>query len=569
MTWTQLQPDMFVWRDSCNVYAVIGPAGAIIVNAGTGAWLDARDTLPARPAAVVCTHFFRDHSAGAARAAERGIPVYVPEGERAIFADPAQHFRQRDTYIIYDNYWDLFAPIEATPISGVLLDYERRTLVGLDVEVVPLPGVTLHHTGLAVRSGGRQLVFCGEAIHSHGKVARVAPYQYNYNDLGGAVNAFWSARDLRKRAPDALLPSLGTPMFGAAVCESALAALEESLKVLCDGRPDERAAIASIHTPALQRVSEHVWRATQSQSYNWFVVSRSGKVLAIDYGYHNARGLLAAEYSKRYRRRALLHSLDALKAETGADKIDVALISHFHDDHVCGVPLLQRLHGTQSPLTGHDAANATHMRGDDCGVVVTRHSHDAGAAARIGRRVAPVHLPIGVGVLHLVVKQVADTIQHLAADEPRPYNLMAGRFSRCRQNVDFMGDGAVAVDALQQSIDVQSFQNVDGFAIGRMALKPVPIRRADVVPRVAKARFFVFIKQTGDVIVMRMRNHHMSDRFRAGAARLKLVDERRRWRVAVQPEIGVGVKCEARGVDQHRSSSRNDMHVLHRHGLWL
>lgn len=347
MTWTQLQPDVFVWRDSCNVYAVIGPAGAIIVNAGTGAWLDAMDMLPARPAALVCTHFFRDHSAGAARAAERGIPVHVPEGERAIFADPAQHFRQRDTYIIYDNYWDLFAPIEATPISGVLRDYERRTLAGLDVEVVPLPGVTVHHTGIAVRSGGRQLVFCGEAIHSHGKVARVAPYQYNYNDLGGAVNAFWSARDLRERAPDALLPSLGTPMFGAAVCQSALAALEESLKVLCDGRPDERAAISAIDTPVLQRVSEHVWRATQSQSYNWFVVSRSGKVLAIDYGYHNARGLLVAEYSKPYRRRALLHSLDALKAETGADKIDVALISHFHDDHVCGVPLLQRLHGTQ------------------------------------------------------------------------------------------------------------------------------------------------------------------------------------------------------------------------------
>ena len=31
---------------------------------------------------LACTHFFRDHSAGAANAARQGIPVYVPEGER-------------------------------------------------------------------------------------------------------------------------------------------------------------------------------------------------------------------------------------------------------------------------------------------------------------------------------------------------------------------------------------------------------------------------------------------------------------------------------------------------------
>ena len=83
------------------------------------------------------------------------------------------------------------------------------------------------------------------------------------------------------------------------------------------------------------------------RSVNYFVVSESGKILAIDYGYHEVRGLLSAGYSKPYRRRALLHSLDALKHTVGIDRVDVALISHFHDDHVCGVPLLQRLHGTQ------------------------------------------------------------------------------------------------------------------------------------------------------------------------------------------------------------------------------
>lgn len=345
MSWITVLPNVLLWRDSCNVYAVIGSQGAVIINAGTGQWLDHINELPARPAALVCTHFFRDHSAGALKAAQAGIPIFVPEGERDIFADPQHHFQQRDTYIIYDNYWDLFAPIEAIPVAEVLQDYATVELAGMSFEVVPLPGVTITQAGVMTEIDGRRMVFCGEAIHSPGKVARVAPFQYNYNDLGGAVNAWYSARDLRALQPDALLPSLGTPMLQG--CDMALSQLQDSLLRLCKDRPLELRQIGKAEKPALYQVSEHVWMTAHSESRNFFVVSESGKALVIDYGYHEARGLLAPAYSKPYRRRPLLHSLNALKQATGIDRIDVALISHFHDDHVCGVPLLQRVFGTE------------------------------------------------------------------------------------------------------------------------------------------------------------------------------------------------------------------------------
>src|SRR5438045_9770711 len=112
MNWDRVLPGVWLFRESCNVYALEGSEGLLLINAGSGSWLNHLDQLPQKPAALACTHFFRDHAAGAVAAAEKGIPIYVPEGERAIFVDPAQHFRQRDTYIIYDNVWDLFAPIE-------------------------------------------------------------------------------------------------------------------------------------------------------------------------------------------------------------------------------------------------------------------------------------------------------------------------------------------------------------------------------------------------------------------------------------------------------------------------
>lgn len=348
MTWHRLTPHVLVWHDSCHVYALLGPQGTIVINAGTGGWLDAIDQLPQPPAALLCTHYFRDHSAGAARAARMGIPVYVPEGDYAIFADPAEHFRQRDTYIIYDNYWDLFAPIEPAPPAGALRDYERITLAGHELQIIPLPGVTITQIGVAVAQPEGPLVFCGEAIHSPGRVARVAPFQYNYNDLGGAVAAYASAGELRALRPAALLPSLGTPMLdGPEGCDQALALLQENLALLCAGRPEEEAAIRNLSVDPLVQVTEHVWMSRRTESRNWFLISESGKALVIDYGYDTDRGILSPGYSKPYRRRALAHSLDALKRHTGVDRIDVALISHFHDDHVCGVPLLQRLFGTQ------------------------------------------------------------------------------------------------------------------------------------------------------------------------------------------------------------------------------
>lgn len=343
MQWLPILPGVWLFRDSCNVYALEGREGAVIVNAGTGRWLEHLDQLPQRPAALVCTHYFRDHSAGAVAASERNIPIYVPEGEQAIFADPVQHYRQRETYIIYDNLWDLYAPIEGIPVAGTLTDYTQITLAGLALEVIPLPGVTLTQIGIGFTlSDGRRAVCCGEAIHSPGKFARIAPLQYNYNDLNGAVQANYSARALRDWQPDVLLPSLGEPIYDHT--EEALALLQDNLRRLVAVRPGMTNWFDQ--TESLQRVTDHVWLDRHSVANTWYLISESGKALAIDYGYRSTTCAWSG-YSKPERRRALLHGLEGLKQQFGIECVDVVLVSHFHDDHVCGIPVLQRLHGTQ------------------------------------------------------------------------------------------------------------------------------------------------------------------------------------------------------------------------------
>ncbi|MDR3692354.1 MAG: MBL fold metallo-hydrolase, partial [Fimbriimonas sp.] len=219
-------------------------------------------------------------------------------------------------------------------------------LAGREFEVIPLPGVTCGQVGLATTlSNGCRIVFCAEAIHSPGRLARIAPLQYNYNDLSGAIGAYASARRLSELNVDALLPSLGEPMLDH--CEDALSRLRTNIEAMVSVRPWGAGMVREFEAEDLEQVTEHVWLDRKSVANTWFLVADSGKVMAIDYGYDIAMAGGWPGYPKKDRRRALLHGLKSLEARVGARRIDVVLVSHFHDDHVAGIPVLQRLHGTE------------------------------------------------------------------------------------------------------------------------------------------------------------------------------------------------------------------------------
>jgi len=276
MTWERVEDGVWLYRDACLVYAVEGPRGVVVINAGTGRWLKHRDALPGPVRPVLCTHFFRDHTAGAAPAARAGIPVWAPYWEQEQFADPHGLFQRRETYLEYHNIWDFFAPVEPIPVSRWLLDDDTVSIAGLTVRVLPNPGVTVGAVTFLVERGARRLAFCGELIHSPGKLARIAPLQYDYNDLRGAVNVISAIEWLRAERPDALFPSLGQPLRRDA--DAALTALDASLRRALAGRPELMGELEKFSRDPLTRVTDHIWCSTfGGGGACWLLLSRSGK----------------------------------------------------------------------------------------------------------------------------------------------------------------------------------------------------------------------------------------------------------------------------------------------------
>jgi glyoxylase-like metal-dependent hydrolase (beta-lactamase superfamily II) len=101
------------------------------------------------------------------------------------------------------------------------------------------------------------------------------------------------------------------------------------------------APTAPIVAPHCLHVSEHLFAAT-GPSANFYVLrSESGEVLLFDYGFPSMDHLMGAGC------RFAEHSLEELRERFGIDRIDVAIATHYHDDHVAGLNFLRERYGTE------------------------------------------------------------------------------------------------------------------------------------------------------------------------------------------------------------------------------
>jgi glyoxylase-like metal-dependent hydrolase (beta-lactamase superfamily II) len=92
-------------------------------------------------------------------------------------------------------------------------------------------------------------------------------------------------------------------------------------------------------------VLPHLLFNQTSMANSYVLLSESGRALFIDYGYDFIAGV--APGADRASRRPWLYSLPALKEQYGVQAIEVAVLTHYHDDHVAGLNLLRDVEGTQ------------------------------------------------------------------------------------------------------------------------------------------------------------------------------------------------------------------------------
>lgn len=338
----QIAPDLYCFQDTCNVYILRSKDEAVLIDFGAGGVIDRLDELGVRRVgAVLMTHHHRDQGQGLERAAAEDIPIWVPHTEQDLFQEVEAHWQARPIYNDYNVRQDRFTLLEPVPVAGTLRDYAGYEFAGHRFTILPTPGHTPGSISLALELGGQSIVFTGDLIAAPGKVWSLAATQWTYNGAEGAAASIAALLDLQDRQPNLLLPAHGSPMHEPG---PAIELLVGRLRQVLDLR-GENLHLSSLRQDPYESITPHLLRNRTSTSNSYVLLSESHKALLIDYGYDFMTGFAAG--TDRASRRPWLYTLPALKRAYGVERIDVAIPTHYHDDHVAGINLLRDVEGTQ------------------------------------------------------------------------------------------------------------------------------------------------------------------------------------------------------------------------------
>lgn len=343
MPFEPVAEDVFCFRDTCNVYVVRLGERALLVDFGRGRVLAHLEEIGVkRVDAVLITHFHRDQVQGIDLACDAGIDVFVPPLERDLIHNAGALWQARQLDNDYDVRQHRFSLLYGIPITGWVREYDWNNFGSFRVLAVPTPGHSVGSVSYFIERRGTLVAFTGDLVYGPGQVWSLAATQWSYSGIEGLVATMSSCYELSRSNTSVLLPSHGGPITRPA---EALMMVERRLQVLVDNWVEKRRSVTDWYREPWQVISPHLlWNQT-SVARSYALVSDSGRALLIDYGYDICGGMLGQ--SDRAARRPLLTSLRHLREAFGVERVDVAIPTHYHDDHVAAFNLLRETWGTE------------------------------------------------------------------------------------------------------------------------------------------------------------------------------------------------------------------------------
>lgn len=348
MSSTEIAPGVWRIADTCHVYLLVDPQApvgerdAVAIDFGSGLALDELDGLGIRRISdVLMTHHHRDQGQGLPLAVAHGARIHVPPVERELFDRVEEMWEGRPLDNDYNLRQDRFSLLASVPVHATVPEYRHVEAAGVRLRVIPTPGHTIGSVTYLLERDGEVIGFSGDLIYAPGKVWSLAATQWSYTQNEGPAMTVLSAQMLAREGVTRLAPSHGAVIDDAA---SALDLLARTMQEYVDSRRSYPWDLMARLDDPYVALSEHLLLNRTSMSCSYVVLSESGEALIVDYGYDMTTGLVPGQ--ERASRRPWLASLPALRRNHGVTKITVALPTHYHDDHIAGMPLLRDVEGT-------------------------------------------------------------------------------------------------------------------------------------------------------------------------------------------------------------------------------
>jgi len=317
-----------MYKDTCNVYAIVNGPRAILIDFGSGGILSELPSLGVQKVDwILHTHFHRDQAQGDQLARARGIKIAVPATERKYF-DHAETFWDDKTVLnLSDMRNEFFALRQNVPVDYELKPWSVFTWNGISFNVIPTPGHTEGSVSFLTERDGKKILFVGDLVASPGKIPTMYDLEWDYTVKRGLEAEITSLRRVRSAAPALLLPSHGLPSRGPIAWE---VALQVKLAALYDAydwefRVLEHPTSMQLPTPQPVQVSRHIWQT----GVGYLIVADSGHAMFWD----------TDQRESVY--------LEQFQKSIGFKSIDFMVPSHYHGDHVGGMNEVKRKWGAK------------------------------------------------------------------------------------------------------------------------------------------------------------------------------------------------------------------------------
>jgi len=325
---------VYLFKDTCNVYAIINGKRAVLVDFGSGAILNELPALGIESVSwIVHTHFHRDQAQGDLLARSRGIRLAAPAAERKYFEAVEGLWDEKKVFKLYDLRNEFFALRQNVPIDLGLVPGKVFADGDVRLDVVATPGHTEGSLSFLLDTGRERALFCGDLVASQNKIPTLHDLEWPYVGARGIEAQMNSLKQVIRLGPDLLLPSHGAPSRNPVEWIPTLLA---RLATLYRGYDWNRTAEPRPRTGPLQ-ISKHLWqiRPPEINGVAYIFVSDSGRALLWD----------IHEVETRY--------LEEMQKRAGFKTIDVVVPSHYHEDHVGGIGFLKQRHGAKLWAMSH------------------------------------------------------------------------------------------------------------------------------------------------------------------------------------------------------------------------
>jgi len=224
----------------------------------------------------------------------------------------------------YSSKPDFFEPTRSISVDKAIAPGQSFEIAGLHFDTLPnvgpteIPGLTY-----LVEIDGKRVAFTGDLIHSPGRIWNFHDLQWRYISGPGPLAAITSLEAVKAASSDLLLPSHGIVMYEPKpAIDQTIANLTEATDLIRMHKFSGR------HPLSRGKISPHVYHGKTS----FIIVADSGHALMYDCAYigKDADALV-----------------QELQRDMGLTQIDMIVVSHYHDDHVKGIPGFQAKYGPE------------------------------------------------------------------------------------------------------------------------------------------------------------------------------------------------------------------------------